>query len=95
MRIISRKRLREAEDKHADLIDPLGAWWQVASLAHWKSLEDIRKTYPDTDRVGRYAVFNIKGNAYRLIVRMEYRKYLIFIVTVLTHSEYDRGGWKK
>ena len=40
-------------------------------------------------------VFNIKGNAYRLIVRMEYRKHLIFIVPFLTHAEYDKGAWKK
>ena len=95
MRIVSRKRLREAEYKHGDLIDPLAGWWKVASLADWKRLEDVRKTYPDTDRVGRFTVFNIKGNAYRLIVRMEYRKHLIFIVTVLTHAEYDKGAWKK
>lgn len=95
MRIISRKRLREAEDKHGNLIDPLAGWWKVASLADWKSLEDVRKTYPDTDRVGRYTVFNIKGNAYRLIVRMEYRKHLIFIIAVLTHAEYDKGVRKK
>ena len=43
-----------------------------ARAAEWDSLEDIRKTYRDTDMVGALAIFNIKGNHYRLIVRMAF-----------------------
>jgi mRNA interferase HigB len=93
MRIISRKRLREAEAKHADLVEPLAAWWNVAKAANWTGIEDVKRTYPYTDPVGRYTVFDIKGNSYRLIVRMEYKKHLIFIIKVLTHAEYDKGAW--
>lgn len=58
-------------------------------------MADVRKVYPHADYVEPYTVFNIKGGAYRLIVKIEYRWQLIFVKHLLTHAEYDRGGWKK
>lgn len=95
MRVISRKILRNAEDKHGDLAVPLGTWFKVAKKAQWKSLQDVRKTYRDTDGVGVYTVFNIKGNSYRLVVKIEYGFGHIYIKQVLTHAEYDKGDWEK
>ena len=93
MHIISRRALRKAEDDHADLIVPLETWSKVAKAAQWKSLEEVRNTYPRTDPVGKYTVFDIKGNSYRLIVKMEYAKGRIYIKAVQTHAEYDKGAW--
>ncbi len=94
MHVIDRKRLRQAERKHGDLVGPLGTWFKVARKARWKNIEEVRKTYPKTDPVGPYTVFNIKGNSYRLIAKIEYGKGMIFIKSVLTHAEYDEGDWK-
>jgi mRNA interferase HigB len=91
--IISRKALKAAATRHPDLAGPLDTWYQTARAAQWSSLADVRKTYRDTDTVGELTVFNIKGNAYRLIVKIEYRYRLIFIAHVLTHAEYDKGDW--
>jgi mRNA interferase HigB len=44
--------------------------------------------------VGRYTVFNIKKNSYRLITRIRYRGQTIFIIKILTHKQYDEGKWK-
>ncbi|MBZ5649827.1 MAG: type II toxin-antitoxin system HigB family toxin [Acidobacteriia bacterium] len=95
MHVISRKTLREAEKKHGDLVVPLAVWFKVARGARWKHIEDVRKTYAAADPVGRYTVFNIKGNSYRLIVKMEYAKNRIYIKAVQTHAEYDKGAWNK
>lgn len=95
MHVISRKTLREAEGKHGDLVLPLAVWFKVAKAAQWKTIEDVRKTYPSADPVGRYTVFNIKGNSYRLIVRIEYVKGRIYIRAVQTQAEYDKGAWKR
>jgi len=95
MHVISRKTLREFEGQHPDAGGPLGSWYRIARKAEWKNLAGVRKTYPHADLVGRYTVFNIKGNAYRLIVKIEYEFGLIFIKRVLTHAEYDKGAWKK
>ena len=95
MHVISRKRLREAPAIHADLEGPLDTWFRIAKRAKWSSLAEVRQTFPSTDAVEGYTVFNIKGNEYRLITRMNYRTGRIFIRQVLTHGEYDRGSWKK
>lgn len=94
MHVISRKALRAAVSEDRSLERPLSDWFKVASLAEWKSLVDVRKTYSTADYVDPYTVFNIKGGSYRLIVKIEYRWQMIFIKHVLTHAEYDKGGWK-
>ena len=45
--------------------------------------------------VGRRTVFNIHGNAYRLIARVNFVTQRVFILHVLTHKEYDKGDWKQ
>jgi mRNA interferase HigB len=95
MHVISRKTLREAEAKHGDLAGPLGTWFKVAKAARWKNIEDVGKTYRETDPVGPHTVFNIKGNSYRLTVNIQYGSALIFVKEVLTHAEYGQGDWNK
>lgn len=52
-------------------------------------------TFPATDMVGDLAIFNIRGNKYRLIARMVFRYQRIYIKEFLTHAEYSKEGWKK
>jgi mRNA interferase HigB len=92
--VISRKALKEAAGRHPDVEASLETWYRTAKKAQWKSLTDVRKTYPHADLVGTCTVFNIKGNEYRLIVRINYRTGRVFIRHILTHAEYDRGSWK-
>jgi mRNA interferase HigB len=95
MHVISRKKLLEAASVHADLAVPLDVWYRIAKAAAWKSLEDVRQQFPSADGVGKHTVFNIKGGSYRLISEINYRTGRLFIRHVLTHPEYDKGGWKK
>jgi mRNA interferase HigB len=95
MRVISRKKLKEAATQHAELEGPLDAWFRIAKKADCQSLTDVRKTLSSADVVGRWTVFNIKGNQYRLITEINYRFSRVYIRHVLTHSEYDRGRWEQ
>ncbi len=70
-------------------------WYRVAKKAEWKSREDVRRTFPSADAAGKYTVFNIKGNSYRLIVEINYRSGRLFIRHILTHAAYDKEGWKR
>jgi mRNA interferase HigB len=92
--IISRKRLLEASESHADLAEPLDVWFRVVKRASWKTLVDTKRDFPTADLVGKLIVFNIKGNTYRLIAEIYYAQQVVLIRHVLTHAEYDRGGWK-
>ena len=95
MHVISRKKLKEAAARHAGLEGPLDAWFRIAKRASWKNVAGVRKTFASADTVGKWTVFNIKGNQYRLIAETNYMHGRIYIRHVLTHTEYDRGGWKK
>ncbi len=95
MHVLSRKRLKEASALHPDLEGPLDAWFRIAKKAEWRSLADVRTTFSSADAVERWTVFNIKGNQYRLITEINYAGDRIYVRHVLTHAEYNRGGWKQ
>jgi mRNA interferase HigB len=87
-------RLREFWTSHATAEMPLRVWYQVATHANWTSFGDLRQTYPSADLVERLTVFNIGGNDFRLVARVEYQRQEIYIRHVLTHAEYDKEDWK-
>ncbi len=95
MRVVSKSAWRAAVAADPLLGGSISQWYKVASLARWYSLVDVRKVYPHADFVDPYTIFNIKGNNYRLIVKIEYRWQIIFVKHLLTHDEYTRGNWKK
>ena len=95
MHIISRKKLLQAVAKHADLGEPLDVWYQIAKKADWKNIMDVRRVFPAADAAGKFTVFNIKGNAYRLITEINFQTGRIFLRHVLTHAEYSKGSWKE
>lgn len=94
MHVISRKKLKEAVARRGDLEVPLDAWFRIAKKAEWQNLADVRTTFSTADAVGKWTVFNIKGNRYRLITEINYAFGRVYIRHVLTHAEYDRGAWK-
>jgi mRNA interferase HigB len=95
MHVISYKRIREFSLIHRDAEIPLRAWFTTAKKANWQNLVELKQVYPSADLVGRYTVFNIKGNKYRLITRIKYGSQTLFVVRVMTHEEYDLGKWKE
>lgn len=91
MRIIARRTLREFWEKHPDAEGALAAWFQDASRAEWKSCIDIIREIPYVDCLpDNRVVFNIRGNRYRLIVKIHYDRGFVYIRFVGTHAEYDR-----
>jgi mRNA interferase HigB len=95
LHIISRKKLLDAVGVHGELAGPLDIWYRIAKRADWNSLTEVRLQFPSADGIGKYTVFNIKGNSYRLISEINYVTKNLFVRSVLTHAEYDKEGWKK
>jgi mRNA interferase HigB len=93
LHVISRKKLREAAERHRELAAPLDVWYRISKKAKWTSLLEVRRVFPSADAVGRFTVFNIKGNSYRLIAEINYHTQKIFLRHVLTHAEYSKGDW--
>ncbi|MBK7129140.1 MAG: type II toxin-antitoxin system HigB family toxin [Crocinitomicaceae bacterium] len=91
MRIISKKTLREFWEKHSDSQQQLKSWFQESSSKGWKSPKDIKKEYPSASFLeNNRVVFNIKGNKYRLVVKINYDYHMVWIRFVGTHADYDK-----
>ena len=94
MRIISKRRLIQFYTVHPTAKSPILHWFQEINKGDFQNIEEIRSLYPHADKVGRRTVFNIGGNNYRLITRINYLSQKVFIICVLTHTEYDKNQWK-
>jgi mRNA interferase HigB len=94
LRIISKRRLRQFWEVHADAREPLMHWYRVTKKAAWRTLADVRKDFRHADPVGACTVFNIKGNHYRLIASVRYELQRVYVLKVMTHKQYDMEDWK-
>jgi mRNA interferase HigB len=91
MRVIATKTLREFWLRHADAEQALKAWNKETLEHRWLGPNDIKLRYPSADILpDNRVVFNIKGNRYRLIVKIHYNTGVVFIRFVGTHAEYDK-----
>jgi mRNA interferase HigB len=67
----------------------------VVRRAAWKTPVEMKQVYPSADLVGPRTVFNICGNKYRLIERVNYQTQRVFVLHLLMHAEYDKRAWKE
>ncbi len=96
MRVIARSTLTGFVEKlkgHKDqraVKTALDSWFQEVKRAEWKNSSDVKASYANASIVGaERVVFNIKGNAYRLVAAVDYRRAIVFIKWLGTHKEYD------
>ena len=90
MRIIAKKPLREFWERHPAAKGPLLAWYREVEHEDWATPAEVKTKYGsasivDSERV----VFNIKGNEYRLVVRINYTYRIVYVRFVGTHADYD------
>ncbi len=91
MHVISRKKLADFWQKYPDVEERLKAWFKEAEHADWKSFNDIKQRYRSADSSpDNRVVFNIKGNHYRLVVKINYKIRIVYIRFIGTHDEYDQ-----
>ena len=75
----------KAERSHYD------ASLDIVSHAEWRNPEDVKSSYPKVSILkASRVVFNIKGNDYRLVARVQYQAGVLQIRFFGTHAEYDR-----
>jgi len=91
MRIIKRNTLEKFWNAYPDSKQPLKSWFAEANKAKWRNSNEMKLDYPSASVIsGKRTVFNIKGNSYRLVVDIEYKIGIIFIIWFGTHTEYDK-----
>ena len=97
MRIIARSTLVRFIGKltghkdHRAVKAALDAWFHEVVQAEWKSPADVKSDYGNASIVGTdRVVFNIKGNDYRLVAAIDYRRGILFIKWIGSHKDYDK-----
>ena len=94
MHIITRRRLVEFWRIHPQARSSLQHWFAIVRKTDYASFAALRVTFPSADQVGRFTVFDIGGNKFRLITAVHYNRKKVYVRHVLTHAEYDRGTWR-
>jgi mRNA interferase HigB len=90
-RIYARSTLREYWEKYPETEQYLKTWYDTAMASDWKTPNDVRQTYGTASILKESRiVFNIKGNSYRLVTKINFEKQWIFIRFIGTHKEYEK-----
>ncbi len=90
MRIIAKRILREFWELHPDAEEPLLAWYREVIKEDWDTPAKVKAKHRTASIVAdNRVVFNIKGNDYRLVVKINYPYRVVYIRFVGTHAEYD------
>ena len=91
MNVISKRTLVQFYERHPQAKSGLEVWHADARKAQWDSPEDIKQIYASASFLkDNRVVFNIKGNDFRLIVHIDYKRKIVRIKFIGTHGEYDK-----
>jgi mRNA interferase HigB len=91
LRVIAKKIVRDFWENHEDCEQQLKSWFREAQKAEWKNPNEIKAEYPSASILNNNRlIFNIKGNNYRLIVKISYEYGIIWIRFIGTHADYDK-----
>lgn len=94
MNIISRRHIIKYGKRQSSARKPLEAWYKIMSCQRFGTLQEMRKTFNSVDPVGDFTVFNIGGNNFRLIAKVNYQSQTCMIKKIMTHSEHDNWSAK-
>jgi len=91
MRVIGVPILDKLKKRHSDVTAAADAWLAEAKCADWKTPQGIKERYSHASFLrDNRVVFNIKGNNYRLVVKVAYRTGTVMVERAGTHAEYDK-----
>lgn len=88
MRVIARRVLIEFSRRFPDAQKPLEHWWAICTKNQFSNFVELKKTFKKADLLGKCLVFNIEGNKYRLVARVNFSAQRMWIKYILSHEEY-------
>jgi mRNA interferase HigB len=91
MKVVGRDKLSKFAQQHVDVRTQVNAWLGEVLEAEWATPTDVKSRYPSASFLAdNQVVFNLKGNNYRLLVKILYRRSTVLIKRIGTHAEYNR-----
>jgi mRNA interferase HigB len=96
MRVIAIKTFKKYWEGYPQSKQALLSWFEEAKAAQWNHPNELIEQYRGASIITeKRVIFNIHGNSYRLIVDIEYRLKIVFIVWFGTNKQYDNINAKK
>ena len=90
--MIARSTIRAfwEQPEFGDSEQALKSWYAIAEKANWSTPQDVKHQFRTASIVGgNRVVFNIAGNKYRLVVKINYPYRVVYIRFIGTHAQYD------
>lgn len=94
MRLLGANHIDAFIKQHPGAKSALRRWQKLIVETDYKSMSELKKTFPHADYVKGKTVFNVGGNKVRTVTVIEYGIAQAIVTHVLTHEEYDREKWK-
>lgn len=91
MKVLARNKLTDFMRKHASSKKALEAWYAEAERSNWQTPQDIKNRFASADFLAdNRVIFNIKGNHFRLVVKVRYQGGVVVVEWVGTHADYSK-----
>ena len=95
MHVITHSRIVEAQTRYPECRSALDYWYRMMKRGRYTHFSELKTTFGSVDKVGPFYVFDVGGNKLRLVAAVHFNTGKVFIRHVLSHSDYDRGQWKR
>lgn len=101
MKVLQERIATRFAIKHPDCRNWIAHWIATVQLADWQTIHDVKAAYPSTDGGVKVSsglivtVFDVGGNKYRLIARLNYAQQAVTVLELLTHADYSKQHWKR
>ena len=78
-------------EQYPAALTPLLSWHKDFSKSKFQNFNELKMVYKNASILsnGR-VIFNIKGNTFRLIISMDFRRQAAYVIWFGTHNEYDK-----
>lgn len=93
MKLLGKKLLHDFKQIHADARSQIESWRAEVEEAEWETPHDLKRKYSKASILGnQQVVFDICGNKYRLLAKVNYKNGIVLVNKIGTHKEYNK--WK-
>ena len=91
MKISGRDQLDRFCIAHADCRSWIENWIADTESSQWHTPQDIKNRYSSASFLAEsIVIFNVRGNAYRLVTNVAYRTGVVFVKWIGTHPDYEK-----
>lgn len=93
MIVLGKLILDEFCRNHAEVSNQVSAWIREAEAQSWRNPIEVKRRFASASFLkGNLVIFNLKGNSYRLVTKLDYTHGIVLVKKIGTHAEYDE--WK-